>query len=172
RDKLPEADRTRAEGVIAEARKDLESNDVARMDAARQRVEKEMHAIAELLYRAQTAETAGGGEASASGGAKPAGDGDVIDAEYTEEQGGGGRPNSRACGRAREDDGGAPRRAGSVRRRAVRRVAAAGRGAPPRPLATAGGRLRDGEGDRRAAGAGRREAGRRPGLDRRRRAAH
>ena len=93
RDKLPEAERTRAEGVIAEARKDLESNDAARMDAARQRVEKEMHAIAELLYRAQTAGgAAGGDQPPASDGAQPGGDGDVIDAEYTEEQGGGGRP--------------------------------------------------------------------------------
>jgi len=91
RDKLPEAERARAEGAIAEARKDLESNDVARMDAARQRVEKEMHAIAELLYRAQTGGEGGGaaGGPAASGGA-PA-EGDVIDAEYTEEKG--GRPN-------------------------------------------------------------------------------
>ncbi|HEY8494081.1 MAG TPA: molecular chaperone DnaK [Myxococcota bacterium] len=87
RDKLPEADRTRVEGVLAEARRDLESNDVARMDAARQRVEKEMHAIAELLYRAQTA----GGGAGAAGGEASGGagkNGDVIDAEYTEEKGG------------------------------------------------------------------------------------
>jgi len=89
RDKLAEADRTRAEGVIAEARKDLESNDAARMDAARQRVEKEMHGIAEALYRAQTAagdagEPSAGGKAP--GGAKGA-EGDVIDAEYTEDKG-------------------------------------------------------------------------------------
>jgi molecular chaperone DnaK len=93
RDKLPEADRTRAEGVLAEGRKDLESNDAARMDAARQRVEKEMHAIAELLYRAQTAAAGGAPEGGAPGGAGGgASDGDVIDAEYTEEKGG-GRPN-------------------------------------------------------------------------------
>jgi molecular chaperone DnaK len=90
RDKLPEADRTRAEGVLAEAKQDLESNDAARMDAARQRVEKEMHTIAELLYRAQTA----GEGAGAAGGATASGQGpsdDVIDAEYTEEKG--DRPN-------------------------------------------------------------------------------
>jgi molecular chaperone DnaK len=89
RDKLPEADRTRVEGVLAEARTDLDSNDAARMDAARQRVEKEMHAIAELLYRAQTETGAapGGAEASASGPAAGA-ESDVIDAEYTEDEGG------------------------------------------------------------------------------------
>jgi molecular chaperone DnaK len=94
RDKLPEADRVRVEGVLAEARKDLESNDTARMDAARQRVEKEMHGIAELLYRAQTAGGAGGAGASGGSGGAPGGgsaDGDVIDAEYTEEKG--GRPD-------------------------------------------------------------------------------
>ena len=93
RDKLPEADRTRVEGVLAEARTDLDSNDAARMDAARQRVEKEMHAVAELLYRAQTeAGAAGGGPdaggAGSSGGAAAGAEGDVIDAEYTEDDGG------------------------------------------------------------------------------------
>ncbi len=89
RDKLPEADRTRVEGVLAEARTDLDSNDAARMDAARQRVEKEMHAVAELLYRAQTEAggTPGGPDPS---GAQPAAgaEGDIIDAEYTEDEGG------------------------------------------------------------------------------------
>jgi len=84
-DKIPEADRTRVEGVLAEARKDLESNDVARMDAARQRVEKEMHGIAEALYRAQAAGGATGGAPPESGAPKDEG---VIDAEYTEDKGG------------------------------------------------------------------------------------
>ena len=57
------------------------------MDAARQRVEKEMHGVAEALYKAQ----AGGADAGAAPGAAPS-DGDakdegVIDAEYTEEKG-------------------------------------------------------------------------------------
>ncbi len=91
-DKLPDADRTRVEGVLAEARTDLDSNDAARMDAARQRVEKEMHAVAELLYRAQTeagAPDAGpdAGGAGSAGGSTGA-EGDVIDAEYTEDEGG------------------------------------------------------------------------------------
>ncbi len=92
REKLPEADRTRVEGVLAEAKTDLDSNDAARMDAARQRVEKEMHAVAELLYRAQTdAGAAGGpdaGGAEPSAGGAPGAEGDVIDAEYTEDEGG------------------------------------------------------------------------------------
>jgi molecular chaperone DnaK len=86
-DKLPEELRKGAEGVLAEARKDLESDDVARLDAARQRVEQEMHKVAEVLYKSQT--TPGGSEAGAGPGAPGGGGGgddDVIDAEYTEEK--------------------------------------------------------------------------------------
>ncbi len=83
-DKLPEDLRKGAQGVLAEARKDLESDDVARLDAARQRVEREMHKVAEVLYKSQTAP--GGPEAGAGPGAQAGGDDDVIDAEYTEEK--------------------------------------------------------------------------------------
>jgi molecular chaperone DnaK len=85
-DKLPADERQRAEEALAEARKDLESDDAARIDAARQRVEQVAHKIAELLYKAQGGAAgpteAGGEEAARSGG----GD-DVIDAEFTEEKG-------------------------------------------------------------------------------------
>ena len=85
-DKLPEDLSKGAEGVLAEARKDLESDDVARLDAARQRVEREMHKVAEVLYKSQTAP--GGSEPGAGSGAQAGGGGDddVIDAEYTEEK--------------------------------------------------------------------------------------
>jgi molecular chaperone DnaK len=83
-DKIAEADRTRAQGVLTEAKQDLQSEDAARMDAARQRIEKEMHGIAEALYKAQ----AGGADAGAtSGPTSGAADEGVIDAEYTEEKG-------------------------------------------------------------------------------------
>ena len=84
-DKLPEELRKSAEGVLAEARKDLEGDDTARLDAARQRVEREMHKVAEVLYKSQTAP--GGSGAGAEPGAQTGGgDDDVIDAEYTEEK--------------------------------------------------------------------------------------
>jgi molecular chaperone DnaK len=85
-DKLPEELRKSAEGVLAEARKDLEGDDTARLDAARQRVEREMHKVAEVLYKSQTAP--GGSGAGAEPGAPTGGGGDddVIDAEYTEEK--------------------------------------------------------------------------------------
>jgi molecular chaperone DnaK len=85
-DKLPEEEKKQAEEVLKEAKADLESDDLARIDAANQRVEQAMHKIAEVLYKAQSAEGAQGPQEpaeAASGGD----DGDVIDAEYTEEKG-------------------------------------------------------------------------------------
>jgi molecular chaperone DnaK len=87
--KLSESDKASVRSAIADAKKDLESGDVAKFDAARQRVERELHKVAEALYKAQTGEgAAGSGSAGAGGGASgaPAGDeGEVVDAEYTEE---------------------------------------------------------------------------------------
>ena len=87
-EKIPEADRKRVEEVLAEAKKDLESDDAARLDAARQRVEQAMHGIAETLYKAQQPgpDAAGGAPSGTSAGAEGEGGDDVIDAEYTEEK--------------------------------------------------------------------------------------
>ena len=85
-DKLPEDERKRAEEAIAEARKELDSEDAARLDAARQRLEQAAHKIAELLYKAQGDAGAGAAPEGAAEGARAAGD-DVIDAEFTEEKG-------------------------------------------------------------------------------------
>ena len=49
-------------------------------------MEQELHKVAEILYKAQTAEGAGGaaqGEPAASADAE----GEVVDAEYTEDDG-------------------------------------------------------------------------------------
>ncbi|MFO0687697.1 MAG: molecular chaperone DnaK [Myxococcota bacterium] len=86
--KLDEADKQAVSSVLTEARAELESGDVAKLDAARQRVEAQMHKLAEKLYK--DAGAAGGadagGAAGATGGAggKKGGD-DVIDAEFTQE---------------------------------------------------------------------------------------
>jgi molecular chaperone DnaK len=89
-DKLPAEQKQELEGVIAEAKKDLESDDAARIAAAHQRVEQATHKAAELLYKAQTASGAAAAGAAGADAASPQGsaDGDVIDAEYTEEKGG------------------------------------------------------------------------------------
>jgi molecular chaperone DnaK len=84
-DKLPEAERKELEEVLAAAKEDLASDDVARIDAATQRVEQATHKLAEALYKANptSSEEAGAGaDASADAGS----DDDVIDAEYTEEK--------------------------------------------------------------------------------------
>jgi molecular chaperone DnaK len=89
-DKISESDRGSVQSAIDEARKDLESDDPARLDAARQRVEQELHKVAEVLYRAQAAQGAGAPPSGGPAGAAPgSSEGDVIDAEYTEEKGDG-----------------------------------------------------------------------------------
>jgi molecular chaperone DnaK len=87
-DKLPEEEKKQVEEVLQGAKADLESDDLARMDAANQRVEQAMHKIAEVLYK--SAEGAAGAEGpQGAAEAAPGGEeGDVIDAEYTEEKGG------------------------------------------------------------------------------------
>ncbi len=86
--KLSESDTAAVRSAIEDAKKDLESGDVAKLDAAHQRLEREMHKVAELLYKAQAAGAAPGGAPEAAGdeagGPKDAGD--VVDVEYTEDK--------------------------------------------------------------------------------------
>jgi molecular chaperone DnaK len=85
--KLSESDSAGVRAAVDEAKKDLESGDVAKLDAARQRVEQELHSVAEALYKAKTDEEAAGqADADSAAGGPPAEEeGDVVDAEYTEE---------------------------------------------------------------------------------------
>ncbi len=89
-EKLDEADKTVLEAALTDAKADLESGDAAKLDAARQRVEAELHKIAEKLYKSESAGPEGGtpADTSASGADSKAGTGaddDVIDAEFTQE---------------------------------------------------------------------------------------
>jgi len=84
-EKLAADDKSAVEAALADAKRDLDSGDVAKLDAARQRLETSLHKMAEALYKAQGAGAAASGE-PASGAAGDKGD-DVIDAEYTEEKG-------------------------------------------------------------------------------------
>ncbi len=86
-DALDADEKSNLESVLAEAKTDLGSNDVEKIDAAHQRVEAELHKVAEKLYKAQ-AESAGAPGADATGGpdASAKQDDDVIDAEFTEEK--------------------------------------------------------------------------------------
>ena len=89
-DKLEEAQKSELQATLEEAKKDLESEDLTKIDAAHQRVEKAMHQVAEALYKsdaegaANAAAAAEGEEASTQADANQ--DEDVIDAEYTEEK--------------------------------------------------------------------------------------
>jgi molecular chaperone DnaK len=86
REKLPEEQRTQVEEVLKSAREDLESDDAARLDAGRQRLEQAMHKVAEMLYKAQASGEPGETSPdSGAGDAAQGGEGDVIDAEYTED---------------------------------------------------------------------------------------
>ncbi len=85
-DKIPADAKASLEAALTAAKADLESEDAARMDAGRQRLEQEMHKVSEALYKATGAQPGAAGGATAEGSAKKGGD-DVIDAEYTEEKG-------------------------------------------------------------------------------------
>jgi len=87
-DKLDDTTKGELEQAIEEAKKSLESNDKATIQAAKEKLEKKAHALAEKIYKAAGgAEQAAGGQAGpgpqggggASGGG---GDDDVIDAEF------------------------------------------------------------------------------------------
>jgi molecular chaperone DnaK len=85
-EKIPADVKSSLEAAIASARGDLESDDAARMDAGRQRLEQEMHKVSEVLYKAAGASAGAESTEAGAGAAKKNGD-DVIDAEYTEEKG-------------------------------------------------------------------------------------
>ena len=85
-EKLDASQKAGLEGVLADAKKDLESEDAARIDSALQRLQTELHKLAETLYKAEAAtaeQAAGAGESAAGGDAHE--DEDVIDADYTDE---------------------------------------------------------------------------------------
>jgi len=87
-DKLSAEDKQGLESAVAEAKQDLESDDAARMQAAHGRLEQALHKVAEALYKAQQqAGEAGGGPAAGGEASSGAGgdEGEVIDAEYTED---------------------------------------------------------------------------------------
>jgi molecular chaperone DnaK len=86
-DKLDDALKSGLEGVLADAKKDLESDDGARIGAALERLQAELHKVAEVLYKAEAAGgAAGADDSSGAPGGSDGSDDDVIDAEYTEEK--------------------------------------------------------------------------------------
>ena len=96
--KVSASDRERIEKAVQEVREAIQSDDVRRIDRAREALEQASHAIAQMLYQQAQAQRAGAGAGAQAGpGAGPqaetrgggrkgegGGDGgdDVIDAEY------------------------------------------------------------------------------------------
>ena len=81
-EKLSDADKQPLQEVIDSAKADLNTDDPAKIDAANQRLEAELHKLAETLYKAEAATEGSPAEQSSEAGAEE----DVIDAEYTEEK--------------------------------------------------------------------------------------
>ena len=80
KEKLSAGELGEVDGALVEAKKALESEDVATLKAAAETLEKATHKLAEVIYR--EAAKSGGGE-PAAGGAKPD-EGEVIDAEVVD----------------------------------------------------------------------------------------
>lgn len=86
--KLGENDRKQIEEAIKETREAAKGEDVGKIDAAVEKLNQASHALAEMLYKKQQAEGAGGageagGPAGGEAGGKKKDDGDdVIDAEF------------------------------------------------------------------------------------------
>jgi len=85
-EKLDDADKSAIETAVTDAKADLESGDAAKLDAARQRVEAELHKVAEKLYKSEAAGAEGAAPGADAGGGAGSADDDVIDAEFTEEK--------------------------------------------------------------------------------------
>ena len=85
-DALDADEKKNLEAVLAEAKVDLETGDNDKIDAAHQRVESELHKVAEKLYKASADAEPGEGAPSEEGATNAPDDDDVIDAEFTEEK--------------------------------------------------------------------------------------
>ena len=84
-DKLDESTRSELQAAISDAKQSLATNDKTSIQAAKDKLEKKAHALAEKIYKAAGPEAggpeAGPGAGSAGGGPKR-NDDDVIDAEF------------------------------------------------------------------------------------------
>jgi molecular chaperone DnaK len=87
-EKVPAGEAEAVRTAIEAAKQDLASDDAGRLESARRNLEQQLHRLAETLYKSQAA--AGGAPPGAEAATPPGGgDGDVVDAEYTEEKGNG-----------------------------------------------------------------------------------
>jgi molecular chaperone DnaK len=87
KEKLSSEEKQSVDEAIAEAKKDLGSDDLARLDAGHQRLEQALHKIAETLYKEQDGSSGPAGAPDGASDGSADADDDVVDAEYTEEKG-------------------------------------------------------------------------------------
>ncbi len=85
-EKLSDDEKGPLQNAIDSAKKDLESDDAGRIEAANQQLEGELHKLAETLYKAEAATESASADPSPGASAEAGADEDVIDAEYTEEK--------------------------------------------------------------------------------------
>ena len=83
-EKLPEAQKKEFEAAIADAKKALEEGKKDAMDAAYERLTKASHRLAEEIYRGAAGAASPGGAAPGGPTPPPAGEGEVMDAEYVD----------------------------------------------------------------------------------------
>jgi molecular chaperone DnaK len=83
-DKLPAGERSALEGALAGAEAAKNSDNLAEVNAAFEKLRQASHKLAEVMYQSSTGPTDGAapGGPSAGAGRKPGPDGDVIDAEF------------------------------------------------------------------------------------------
>ena len=87
KEKLSAEEKQTVDEALAEAKKDLDSDDLARLDAGHQRLEQALHKIAETLYKEQGGPSGPAGAPDGASDGSADADDDVVDAEYTEEKG-------------------------------------------------------------------------------------
>ena len=87
-DGLSEEEKKELEQSLSEGKEALKSDDRGEIDGATEKITAVSHKLAELMYKKQQEEGAGGDPAAqdAPGGEEPASGDDVIDAEFTEER--------------------------------------------------------------------------------------
>ena len=84
KEKLDAAAKGELDSALEEAKKALEGDDLAQLNAAAERLNQAAHKIAEAMYK-QTGDESGAAAAGASGaGAPGGGDDEIIDAEYVD----------------------------------------------------------------------------------------
>jgi molecular chaperone DnaK len=88
REKIPVADLNAAETQIAAAKAVLEREeaDAAELRAAGEELQRSLHAVSQALYKQEPPQPPPGGEAGEAEAARDDQEGDVVDAEFTEEK--------------------------------------------------------------------------------------